>query len=469
MYRDDFREEEQQQDVQLLVKQYEEMLNEGGIGFFEKHEFTKLLDYYEIEQNTHKALEVIEHARVQHPFTATFLVRKAQFLMDENREPEALELLEQAEHFDASEMDIYLFRAEILASYGRFDDALASLEYAKIRISQSDIDELHLAYASVYEHQEDFDKMFNSLQDALLADPDNEDALDRIWLCVELGNKYQESLSLHNHILDLNAYNYMAWFNLGHAYLGLSSNEKAAEAYEFAFTIKEDFEIAYNYCAEAYAETELYEDAIRVYKEALTVFPQNFEFHMHLGSCHEAQNQFRLARNCYIKAARINEKSAKAYFCLGECYAQEERWIHALSAYQSAVKIEDRNPEYLAAVAEAHYQLDDNEKADELFKEAIILDTSNTEIWVQYISFLIALDSYEMAYEAVEVAEEYCEALEVQCCKITVFYLHNHRKEALNMLQIMLLSDIGTADMLLDLFPDLKEEIPIMNLIGSLQ
>ena len=43
MYRDNFKEE--QEDIKLLVSRYEEMLTNEGIGFFEKKQFTQLINY----------------------------------------------------------------------------------------------------------------------------------------------------------------------------------------------------------------------------------------------------------------------------------------------------------------------------------------------------------------------------------------------------------------------------------------
>jgi len=459
MYRDNFKKE---QEDKTLVEQYENMLAEGGIGFFEKHDFTKLIDYYEREDQTKQALDVVEHALIQHPYSATFIIRKAQFFMDENREPEALKLLEQAELFDATDMDIYLLRADILSSYHRFEEALSTLDYAKIRMSKSDMDELHLAYANVFEDMEDYDKMFNALAAALRFDKKNEEALERIWLCVELGKKHKESIELHNQILDENAYSYWAWFNLGQAYIGIGEYEKAAEAFDFAFTVKPSFELAYHNCAEAWMYLDNYPAAIHVLREGLGLFPKSFEFCMLAGNCYEVGKEFRQAKNFYIKAAKIDGRSGKAFFHLGECYAHEERWVHALSAYENSMRLENKNPKFIAAVAEAHYQLDNNVTADEMFKEALVIDTDNSDLWVQYLSFLIALEAYNEAYEAIIVAEEYCDDLEIKCCKIAAFYYHKHRKEALLLLQKLVAENKENSELLFELFPDLKEEQPIL-------
>lgn len=465
MYRDNFKEE--QEDIKLLVRQYEGMLNNEGIGFFEKKQFTQLINYYEARDKIKKALNVIENALEQHPFSATFYIRKAQFLMDANKEPEALELLEQAEIYDASEMDIYLMRAEILSTYRRFKEALGILEYAEIKMSKSDMDELYLAYANVYEDMEDYDKMFDALQNALLVDYDCEEALERIWLCTELANRYEESASLHNQILDQNAYSYLAWYNLGHAYNGLKMYKEAIEAFEFSYVIHEKFELAYISCMDVFFEIDDYDGAIECLKTGLEYLPKSFDFCMFLGKAYETKEAYQEAKGAYIKAARINDKSGEAFFRLGECYAFEERWSHALSAYENAYKLEQFNAEYAAAVAEANYQLDNNEKANELFKIALELDITEISIWVQYLSFLIDIEEFKLAFEAISIAEEYCQDIELHCCKIAAYYQSGQTKEAILLLTQALLEEEGSGKILFELFPELREETEILNIITS--
>jgi len=466
MYRDNFKEE--QEDIKLLVRQYEGMLTNEGVGFFEKKQFTQLINYYEARNKIKKALYVIENALEQHPFSATFYIRKAQFLIDANKEPEALDLLEQAEIYDASEMEIYLIRSEILSTYRRFDEALSILEYAEIKMSKSDLDELHLAYANIYEDMEDYDKMFEALQNTLLIDLDNEEALERIWLCTELANKYEESASLHNQILDQNAYSYLAWYNLGHAYNGLKMYEKAIEAFEFSYVIREKFELAYISSVDVLFEVNDYDGAITCLKTGLEFIPKSFELYMLLGKSYEAKEAYPEAKSAYIKAARINDKSGEAFFRLGECYAFEERWVHALSAYENAYKLEQFNAEYAASVGEAHYQLDNNEKANEFFKAALELDITEINIWVQYISFLIDIEEFDLAFEAITIAEEYCQDVELKCCKIAACYQGNKSQEGTLLLLQALMEEENFGILLFELFPDLKEESEILNIITSL-
>lgn len=465
MHRDNFKEEEQQQIIQQLVDRYESMLADGDVVFFERHEFIKLLDHYEERLQLYKAFELIEYALSQHPYSATFLVRKAQILSDDNQEPEALALLDTAEMLDASDMDIYLLRADILARYGRYEDAFEVLDNAEIRFSASDRDELYVGYASIYEQQERYDLMYDYLAKALTANPDNEAALERIWLPVEFKQRYAESADLHNKLLDRDAYNHQAWLNLGHAYVGLGRRAEAAEAYEYAFTIQEDFEIAYVHAGETYMDLEDYASALRVYKSALEEFKRHSRFAMQVGNCLRELNELRQARYYYKKSFKYDPNNSQALYLQGETLAQEGRWKEALVVYEKARAL-SAEPKYLAAVAESHYQLDDNVLANELFKEALLIDLTNDEIWVQYISFLIAVEEYALAHETITLAEQHCEDdLELQCCRVATFYNDKHPKEALQRLQVLLIEDDEAGEVLLDLFPELASVSSIVRLI----
>lgn len=441
------------------------MLADGDVVFFERHEFVKLLDHYEERLLLHRAFEVIGYASSQHPYSATFLVRKAQLLAEDNQEPEALALLETAEMLDASDMDIYLLRADIMARYGRFGDALAVLDNAQMRFSSADADEWYVGYASIYEQQERYDLMYDYLAKALMANPDNEVALERIWLPVEFKQCYEESATLHNHLLDRDAYNHQAWLNLGHAYVGLGRLADAVEAYEMAFTIQEDFEIAYVHAGETYMGLEDYASALRVYKSAMEVFERHSRFAVQAGNCLRELNELRQARYYYKKAFKYDPSNSQALYLQGETYAQEGRWKEALPVYEQA-RAMLTDAKYIAAVAESHYQLDDNVLANELFKEAVLLDLTNEEIWVQYISFLIAIEEYALAHETIAMAEEHCEDdLELQCCRVATFYKDKHPKEALQRLQVLLIEEDEAGEALLDLFPELEKVSAIVRLI----
>ncbi|MFM9469874.1 hypothetical protein ACKI1K_45080, partial [Streptomyces scabiei] len=86
--------------------------------------------------------------------------------------------------------------------------------------------------ADVYDDYEQFEKVFDCLKMILEEDPNNDEALYKICFWADFTGRYEESIKLHQKIIDEYPYNEIAWFNLGAAFQGLKLYEKALDAYE---------------------------------------------------------------------------------------------------------------------------------------------------------------------------------------------------------------------------------------------
>ena len=92
------------QNVVDLVAHFEEMEKTNSPLFLEESSFEQLIDYYELKKKGEKASKVAELAIEQYPYSAYFLIKKAQFLFDVRQFDQALETLEKAEVFDPPQL-----------------------------------------------------------------------------------------------------------------------------------------------------------------------------------------------------------------------------------------------------------------------------------------------------------------------------------------------------------------------------
>jgi predicted Zn-dependent protease len=67
-----------------------------------------LIDYYEEQFEYPKALQAIEHALVNYPFSAVFHIRKAQLLLEEDRIDDANSALNFAKLYEPTNVDVIL-------------------------------------------------------------------------------------------------------------------------------------------------------------------------------------------------------------------------------------------------------------------------------------------------------------------------------------------------------------------------
>lgn len=456
-----------EQHIQLLVQQFEEMRVKESIGFFEVASFVKLLEYYNEKGNSRIVEEILDNALSQHPTSAVLLIQLANFQFENDRVEAALETLEKTELVDAGEIEQYYLRAEILAFKRQHQQAQIELDKALAYANELDYYDILLHRANVYEDEGNFDETFEVLKDALMLNPNGQEALDRMWLTVELSEKYDESIILHNKLLDKDAYSYQSWFNLGHAHFCKQEYSKAVEAYDFAFTINEKFEPAYRDCGEALMLLGDFRAAISVYRKAIANNGVNSFLYLQIGLCYEELEQYFDARDNYLKAAKQEPHNPEVYFRIGESYIKEDRWTNAVSAYRKAIKLDENNAKYYVAIAETFYQLDEIENADSVFRHAISLAQNDKNIWFSFIGFLIDIGTYEDAYEAIEIAQENTDATEFLYCKVAALYLNGKHKRALEVLSFALVEDYSKHETLFELSPKLANVGAIRFMIGE--
>lgn len=450
-----------------LVSEYEAMSLKGTVAFLEEKDFLCLIDYYEKESLPERALEVVDYALEHYSYSSDFLLKKAHLLLEINLVELALDTLQQAAAFSPSEVQISLLRVEALILLKMYDEAESIIEDLKNQVLNNNYkSRIYVAEAMIYEAKEEHERVFYSLKAALQKDPNNQDALERLWLCVEISKKYEESIILHNEILCINAYSYMAWYNLGHAYNYLGQYENAIEAYEFAFLTNEKFEFAYRDCAETCLAIKNYAKALECYQEALEHFEPDADLFLRIGQCYQHTGKYEIARSFYSRSDKMESNNDEVYFHIGECYANEDNWRGAITFYKKAILIEDKREEYFAALAEAYYQVEGYEQAKPLFKKACEIAPDQTQYWIQFATFLMETNRGEEAVELLIDSEYYTVGAEIVYCRVACLFSIGKRQEALYFLGEALAEDFDMYEALFDLSPNLRYDKDVQALIS---
>ncbi len=458
---------EENQTILDLITDYEASLERGEVIFLDEKSYLQLIEYYETEDRLDRALEVIERAIKTHHYSVDFYIKKAQLLIDDQQDAQALLVLEQADNLAPAEPEIALLRVEALANVGLYFEAFNLLNDLKKEAENELLTEVYVQEALVYETMSEHERAFQSLRSALLVDPHHREALERIWLCIELTKKYDESVALHKELIDLAPYSYLAWYNLGHAQAYLGNYNEAIEAYEYAFIINEKFEFAYRDCAELCFEIKKYRKALRCYLELLEQTSPDTELYCSIGQCYQQLEAYPSARTFYLKALQSDPLNDEVYFYLGECYAEEGRLKNAVRFYKKAIKIEQNREEYFAAIAEAYAELGDLKKAETNFKKAIDLAPDQIEYWMQYTSFLIEYNRMEEALHTLEEAEDFALGTELLYCRIACLFALGHRQEAFYWLGEALLEDFDMHSVLFGLMPTLESDSEVIAVIAD--
>jgi tetratricopeptide (TPR) repeat protein len=455
-------------DIRSSVERYEEMVQKHTSHFFDVVTFEHIVNYYEQQEQWKKAVEVLDYATEQHPFSPWFLTKKAGLLIYFKKYKQALELLEQAAVMDPSDIGVHILRSDIYIEKNQHNKSVAVLEEALEICDESDREELHLELADVYEDADRYDMVFESLKTVLSINQENEEALSRMWYCVELAKKHQESIELHNQILDNNPYSYLAWHNLGHAYFDMGMYEKAIEAYEFVTAINEQCDLAYRDCGEAYFKLKQYHKAIDQFQKAIEFSKPYEELYYSIGVCFEKLKDYVKARGYYRKAITVDPKYSEAYFRMGETFRREKLWQNAVHFYKKALRLMPDSVNYLMGMAQGFYNLGEIEPFIFACQSVMALNQryKSKSHYEKLVGYLIDLECYEDAIQLMDFAalEKGPVASYPYMRAVSLFYL-GERKEAFAWLEEGLSNHYSRHKVIYKFAPALRDDVMVSTII----
>ncbi len=448
-----------------LVSEFEAMSETGNLTYLDERTFYQLIGYYEDEYLIDKALEVVDMALSQFQYRAEFYITKAKLLLRDHQMSKALEIINEAENISPFENELIILRARCIGALGKSIEAFELLDNIKKIATKNDLIDIYICESYIYEAQKDYKKMFLVLKHALQLDPLNTEGLERIYIAVELSKKFDESIKFHNEILEKNPYNFLGWFNLGHAYSCMGEYDKAISSLEYSFIINKNFDIAYMDCADLCCQISDYKRALGIYEEANANFGPDSELLVLIASCHLKLENLISAKANLFSALRLDPYNDETYFLLGECYLKEKSLHNAISSYKKAIKIEDGREEYYEGIAKAYVQLGENNKAVKYFEMATEIAPEQEFLWYQYTSILVKLNRVEEALDVLDDAEFYAVGPELLYCRAVCLSLLGRKKEALVILDEALVDNFEMHDKLFELDPSLKFDKDILSII----
>ena len=456
-----------EQNIKSLVFEYEAMSQQGTVGFYEKTAFLQLIDHYLNKELYDHALEVIDHAINQHPFSGSFHIVQAQLYIENNSETLALEALDKAILYATSIFEVQILRAEALRSLGSFSEAFQILDDLLINANLEQRSEIYLSKALIYESKKHYNDMFTALKNSVLANPENSDSLERVWFSVEMTQQYDESIKFHQELIDIDPYSYISWYNLGYAFSAKGDHKNARDAFEYAFIINDKFEFAFREYAESCIQLNEYEQALKSYDELLEHFDPDADLLMKIGMCHQALDSYEKAKSFFIKAINLDENNDEIYYHLGTCLLKKGNYDSAKKAFNKAIFLDDLKEEYYIGLAEVYFQTNELDLAKGFYQKATEVAPETSTCWLQLARFLMNIGKKDIAMNVLDEAELYSFGTELTFGKIAILFTLKKRKEALTLLKKALAENFEKHNFLFKMTPDLKDDKDVQHLISS--
>ena len=385
-----------------LVQKYLS-LKAGKPGFYlDEEEYERVVDYFEDLEDIDQALEAAEQGCEQFPYSSSLLLKKADLLITARKYHQALEILQFVELLDSNDINLYILKTDVYLALDQQEKAVSLLENALDLFDGEERLELLFELADVYDDYEEFGKVFDCLKLILEQDPTNEEALYKICFWSDFTNRNEESIHIHEKIIDDNPYCELAWFNLGAAYQGLKLYEKSVDAYKYAIAIDEKFDFAYRNMGDAYIRLRKFKDAIEMLEKVLELSRPEEVIYEAIGHCYDRLKNFAQARFYYKKASHLNPEDSKLHFKVATTYMNEANWIHAIKHLENALQLFKSHPEYNLAMGECKLQMKAYKEALHYFSIVISQRPRNISGWEAYLRCQYLSKNYHEALSEIE-------------------------------------------------------------------
>jgi tetratricopeptide (TPR) repeat protein len=441
-----------------LLKQYNNLRNGSNSIFLDEESFEKIIDYFDDQEDLSKALEAAETAIEYYPYSGTLLIKKADLLLATRKYKEALYILEKAELFDSSDINLYILKTDAYLAMDMQEKAVEILEQA-IHSFEGE-EKIELLF--------ELDKVFDCLKVVLEEDATNEEALYKICFWTDFTGRNEESIRLHLKIIDDHPYNELAWFNLAAAYQGLKLYEKAIDAYQYALVIDEKFDYAYRNIGDAYIRMRKYREAIEALEKVLELSKPEDVIYEAIGHCYDRLKNYAQARFHFRKALHLNPEDSKLHYKIACTYYNEEQWTSAVKQLESALKIQRLQPEYNLLMGECKLQLNELKEAVQYLSTAVRVRPKNISGWEALIRCLYSAEYYTEARQQVLAALSHTNNKAIFLYYLSaILFAMNKSKEALLYLEKALSAAPKHLKKFVQLNPSILQNSQVVDVIAQ--
>jgi tetratricopeptide (TPR) repeat protein len=462
-----FSSRREREEMQELLRVYQNLKAGRSASFIEEEDFERIINYFDDKQDMPSAIEAADIGLHQFPYSAQMMFKKADLLIANRQYVEALDLLDAGSLFDSNDTTLYILKTDAYLALDKPEKAAELLVDALDLFEGDEKIELLFELADVYDDYEDFEKVFDCLKLILEDDPLNEEALLKICFWADFTGRCEESIKLHQAIIEEHPFSELAWFNLATAFQGLKLYEKAIDAYQYALAIDDKLDIAYRNMGDACIRLRKFREAIECLEKVLELSRPEDVIHEAIGHCYHKMNNFAQARFHYRKASHLNPDDSRIYYKIAITYCKEDQWESAVKQLETAMRLHKMQPEFNLLMGECKMEQGKLKDAIQYFLNVIKVRPKNISGHDALIRCLVK------AGEPAEALERAVQA-EAQTPGGTLFiyyqsgilFMEGRAKEALIQLERALRENPRLFNKLSDWVPGLLQRPQVVELLS---
>ncbi len=270
------------------------------------------------------------------------LIILAKALNEQGEAEEAFKYLQRALELDASNVDVQITFASILATLQGTDagiDHLDSLisKYGKVVYMR--------AIGELLSKEERNQEAIQYYYTALEKNPKDKQILMALAKILQAEKKFDEARDLFLEAAVLDPTDAEPLFFIGQLYLDSGKFQYALKQFEKVISVNPHYPLAYFYAGQAHLKLNNYDQALEMAEKERIMNPDIPESFMLAGEAYFNKRQYSLCTEQYQKVLTKGLRTADMFIKLGRCYRLNGSHDSAMTMLTEAVQVESGNPD----------------------------------------------------------------------------------------------------------------------------
>jgi len=450
----------------MSISKFENMLKTNKICFFDSEEFENIILHYLDTGKLNLSKKALKLGLEQHPNSIGLKLVQVELLVFENKLDKAEKLLNELQHVDPRNDEVYIQRANIYSKQGNHTKAIECLNIA-LQYTE-DFADVYSLLGMEYLFVDEIAQAKDAFIKCLEHDAEDQTALYNVVYCYDFLDNNQEAIEFLEEFIDHNPYSEVAWHQLGRQYYTLKNYRKAIESFDFACIIDDNFVGAYIEKGKSYEKIKMFSQAISCYKEALKFDDPSSYVYRRIGFCFEALKDYDKAVKYYLKSVHEDPLMDKSWIAIADLYLKKNDFKKALQFVNKALGIDEHHHLYWRRFAIINKDLQFYEEAELGFRKAIDNGDTFLDTWLYWSDSLNLLNENERAIDKLLKAREiFNDEYEIEYRLAGLYFTLNETEKGTYHLTNALALNFKNRTLLKELFPSIWENNLVQNYIQN--
>ncbi len=316
---------------------------------------------------------------------------------------EAVEYFKKVLSLRPDYLDVYKNLAMIYIEFSQIENAIEIMQEA-LKNENLEFDySCFYILATAYMLKKDQKNASIYLEKALALNPSHIQIMNSLAVCYMNLEQDKKALELLNSALEVNEKNSLTLYNLGVYFENKENFKSALEYFKKSYDLEPSVSMLSS-MANCAMKAQDFTLASNLYKSLIVTYPNNSQYRISYIEALEAQQEYKEALMNVNLLLAVDEKNVELAKKKGSYLRKLNYFDEAISVFDGLLKRGKVDIEVYYNLAFCYVELEDNDKAQEMFKKCITLEPNNPYAHKDLGVLYLKMNAYDWALDEIEQA-----------------------------------------------------------------